>query len=63
MPSKNKSLKVTLTRSLIAILPKHKECVKGLGLRRPRHSVIVSDTPCNRGLINKVSYLLLVEEV
>lgn len=63
MASKKKSLKITLTRSVIAIHPKHKECVKGLGLRRPHHSVVVSDTPCNRGLINKVSYLLSVEEV
>jgi large subunit ribosomal protein L30 len=35
----------------------------GLGLRRIRHSVTVEDTPENRGMINKVSYLLNVEEV
>jgi large subunit ribosomal protein L30 len=58
-----KKLKITLMRSLIARHPKHKECVKGLGLRRPRHTVIVDDTPCNRGIINKVSYLLSVEEI
>ena len=62
MASKKK-LKVTLTRSTIAKLPNHKECVKGLGLRRLHHTVIVADTPCNRGLINKVGYLLSVEEV
>jgi large subunit ribosomal protein L30 len=37
--------------------------VAGLGLRRIRHSVEVIDTPENRGMINKVSYLLQVEEV
>lgn len=58
-----KKLKVTLIRSVIAVHPKHKECVKGLGLRRPRHSVVIVDTPCNRGMINKVAYLLSVEEV
>lgn len=62
MTSKKK-LKVTLKRSVIAVNPKHKECVKGLGLRRIRHSVVVMDTPSNRGMINKVAYLLLVEDV
>lgn len=58
-----KKVKVTLKRSVIAVHPKHKECVKGLGLRRIRHSVVLADTPSNRGMINKVAYLLLVEEV
>jgi large subunit ribosomal protein L30 len=62
MASKKK-LKVTLSKSVIAVHPKHKECVKGLGLRRMHHTVVISDTPCNRGMINKVSYLLTVEEV
>jgi ribosomal protein L30 len=42
---------------------RHKACVSGLGLRRMHHSVVVADTPENRGMINKVSYLLQVEEV
>lgn len=58
-----KQLKVTLKKSVIAVNPKHKECVKGLGLRRLHHTVVVADTACNRGMINKVSYLLSVEEV
>jgi large subunit ribosomal protein L30 len=62
MPSKKK-LKVTLSKSVIAVQPKHKKCVKGLGLRRMHHTVVISDTPCNRGMINKVLYLLSVEEV
>jgi len=61
MASKKK-LKVTLKRSVIATNPKHKACVKGLGLRRIRHSVVIADTACNRGMINKVAYLLSVEE-
>ena len=55
-------LKVTLTKSLNGRLKSHKACVSGLGLRRIRHSVVVADTPENRGMINKVSYLLQVEE-
>jgi len=35
----------------------------GLGLRRPHHSVVVIDTPENRGMINKISYMLKIEEV
>ena len=41
----------------------HAECVKGLGLRRIRHSVVVENTPSNRGMINKIAYLVKVEEV
>lgn len=57
-----KKVKVTLVRSLIGRLPSHKACVAGLGLRRMHHTVEVLDTPENRGMINKVSYLLEVSE-
>ncbi len=59
----DKKLKVTLLKSTNGRLKSHKACVAGLGLRRIRHSVEVIDTPENRGMINKVSYLLQVEEV
>ena len=55
-------LKVTLEKSTSGRLKAHKSCVKGLGLRRRHHTVEVDDTPENRGMINKVSYLLKVEE-
>ncbi len=55
-------LKVTLVRSFNGRLASHKACVRGLGLRRIRHSVIVDNTPENRGMINKVAYLLKIEE-
>ena len=58
----SKTLKVTLTRSPIGCQPKHRECVKGLGLRKLDHSVEVQDTPAIRGMINKVIYLVRVEE-
>lgn len=61
MPAKKK-IKVKLVRSIISALPKHKECVKGLGLRRMHHTVVLTDTPEVRGMINKVSYLVSVEE-
>jgi large subunit ribosomal protein L30 len=56
-------VKVTLLKSRHGRLKNHRACVAGLGLRRIRHSVVVDDTPENRGMINKISYLLQVEEV
>ena len=55
-------IKVTLVRSVHGRLDKHKACVRGLGLRRMHHTVEVEDTPCTRGMINKVSYMVRVEE-
>lgn len=62
MAKKTKELKVTLKRSVNRRVAAHKACVAGLGLRRIGHSVTVADTPEVRGMINKVSYLLAVEE-
>jgi large subunit ribosomal protein L30 len=61
--AKPKELKVTLVKSRFGRLRSHKACVAGLGLRKIRQTVTVLDTPENRGMINKVSYLLSVEEV
>lgn len=59
----NKQLRVTLIKSKYGRLENHQQCVIGLGLRRMHHSRIVADTPENRGMINKISYMLRVEEV
>ena len=61
--SETKQFKVTLVKSLNGRLATHKACVRGLGLRRMNHCVTVADTPANRGMANKVSYLLKVEEL
>ncbi|PKM10634.1 MAG: 50S ribosomal protein L30 [Gammaproteobacteria bacterium HGW-Gammaproteobacteria-3] len=58
-----KKLQVTMSRSQIGRLAAHKACLKGLGLRRINHSVQVLDTPENRGMINKISYMVKVEEL
>jgi large subunit ribosomal protein L30 len=58
-----KQLKVTLLKSRYGRLKSHRACIAGLGLRKIRQSVTVTDTPENRGMINKVSYLVSVEEV
>jgi large subunit ribosomal protein L30 len=60
--AKPKELKVTLVKSKYGRLKSHKACVAGLGLRKMHQTVTVVDTPENRGMINRVSYLLSVEE-
>ena len=57
-----KTVQIKLIRSMNGRLPKHKACITGLGLRRMHQVVTVEDTPSVRGMINKVSYLLQVEE-
>ena len=56
-----KSIRVTLVKSPVGRLKKHKACVAGLGLRRIGHTVEVEDTPSVRGMINRVNYMLQVE--
>jgi large subunit ribosomal protein L30 len=58
-----KQIKVTLVKSRFGRLGTHRACVAGLGLRKIRDTVTVLDTPENRGMINKVAYLVSVEEV
>jgi large subunit ribosomal protein L30 len=54
-------LRVTLVKSVIGTKESHRACVRGLGLRRLNHSVMVEDTPAVRGMINKVYYLVKCE--
>jgi large subunit ribosomal protein L30 len=53
-------LKVTLVRSAIDRTQKQKDTVRGLGLRRLHHSVVLEDTPSIRGMIRKVQHLVNV---
>jgi large subunit ribosomal protein L30 len=57
-----KQLKLTLVRSLNGRLKCHQQCARGLGIRKIHNPVVVLDTPENRGMINKISYMLKVEE-
>ena len=57
--TEQKKIKVTLVKSLIGTIESHRACARGL--RRREHTVEVLDTPENRGMINKISYLLKVE--
>jgi len=60
--AERKNIRVTLLKSRHGRKPGHAECLAGLGLRRRHQSVVVTDTPENRGMINKVGYLVRVEE-
>jgi large subunit ribosomal protein L30 len=63
MAKKNSGkLRVTLVRSVNSTIGKHRETVRGLGLRRMHHTVELEDTPAIRGMIRKVDYLVQVEE-
>jgi large subunit ribosomal protein L30 len=53
-------LKVTLVRSPIDRVQKQKDTVRGLGLRRLHHTVVLEDTPSIRGMIRKVQHLVVV---
>lgn len=55
-------MKVTLVRSINGRLATHKACVRGLGLRRMHQVVEVEDTPCTRGMVSKVSYMVKILE-
>ncbi|HAN68288.1 MAG TPA: 50S ribosomal protein L30 [Halieaceae bacterium] len=56
------TIKVTQTKSVHGRLKNHRACIAGLGLRRIGHTVEVEDTPSVRGMINKVNYMVRIEE-
>lgn len=60
---KSKTLKITLKRSVIGFNKKQKLTVRALGLRKLHHTIEQTDTPQIRGMINKVSHLVDVEEL
>ncbi|EDN68759.1 Ribosomal protein L30 [Beggiatoa sp. PS] len=58
-----KYLKVTQIKGLAGKQAKHRVIIACLGLRRRHHTVLRKDTPAIRGMVQKVAYLLTVEEV
>lgn len=58
-----KQVKVTLVKSLVRRTERQQASIRGLGLRKLNHSRVLQDTPCVRGMINHVSYMLKVEEI
>jgi large subunit ribosomal protein L30 len=60
--SKEKILRITLVKSPIGYTQKQKDTVRALGLRRINHTVEQMDTPVLRGMLDRVSHLVQVEE-
>ena len=58
----DKKIRITQVRSRNGRLAAHKACLNGLGLKRLHQTVEILDTPSNRGMVNKVAYMLKVEE-
>lgn len=58
-----KKLRITLVKSAIGYSKKHKETVRGLGLRKLRSSVIQTDSPSLQGMLRMVNHLVTIEEV
>jgi large subunit ribosomal protein L30 len=60
---KSQQIKITLVHSTIGRLENQKRTAIALGLRRPNQSVIHSDTPIIRGMVNKIAHLVKVEAI
>ena len=60
--SKGNTLKIKLVKSGIGRMKNHKLCIKGLGFKRLNQVINITDTPSNRGMINKISDMLEVLE-
>lgn len=56
-------LRITLVKSTICAVPKHKKTVEALGLRKLNKTVEMPDNPAVRGMIQQVRHLVKVEEV
>jgi large subunit ribosomal protein L30 len=60
--SSKKTMRIKLIKSLSGRLKSHKACAQGLGLKRIRQVVEVEDTACTRGMVNKINYLIELED-
>jgi len=57
-----KMLKIKMVMSEIGRPEKQRKVLRGMGLKKLNNTVILTDTPQTRGMINKVSHLVSVEE-
>ena len=60
--NKEKTMTLKLIKSGIGRMKRHKLCIKGLGFKKLNQTVIVLDTPSNRGLVNKISDMIEIQE-
>lgn len=59
---KKETIKIKLIKSGIGRMKNHKLCIKGLGFKKLNQSIVIEDSPSNRGMINKISDMLEVIE-
>ena len=59
----DKKLRITLVKSPISAVPKHRRTVEALGLKKLNKSVELPDNACTRGMVNQVKHLVKVEEI
>ena len=57
-----KKLKITLIKSPIGAVPKHRATIVAMGLTKMHKTVIMPDNASTRGMIQQVGYMLKVEE-
>lgn len=58
----NKKLRITYVKSAIGYNEKQKATIRALGFRKLNQTVELEDNPAIRGMVNKVSHLVTVEE-
>lgn len=63
MAKDEKQLKITLVKSLIGRNKDQRKIVEALGLKKLNHSVVLADTPATRGVLQKIGFMLKVEEI
>ena len=56
------NLKITLVKSTIGAVPKHKKTVAALGLKKLNQSIVLPDNGATRGQIQQIQHLIKVEE-
>lgn len=57
-----KKISITLKKSLIGRIEKHRKTIKALGFKKVGQTLVKDDNPAIRGMIKKVDYLLDVKE-
>lgn len=56
-------LKITLVKSTIGAIPKHRKTVEALGLKKLNKKVEMPDNAATRGQIQQIRHLVKVEEI
>ena len=63
MNKKIKKLRIKLIKSRFGRIKQHRACIAGIGLKKINQGVELDATPENLGMVNKIRYLVNVEEL